>query len=91
MDRLSKPKKKGKVPLLKRKFPKNGDFEGKYFAPILNRGPINSGESGPSSPVKLGQKVSLYGMSLGGSDLRPLIDEEFLINVLGINFKEVVV
>ena len=50
---------------------------------------FNCGDSGPSSSVKQGQEVSLAGMKLGRSALGPLIDEEFLMNVVGMSPKEV--
>ena len=49
---------------------------------------FNCGDSGPSSSVKQGQEVSLAGMKLGGSARGPLIDE-FLMNIMGMGFKEV--
>jgi len=50
-DWLSKPKKKGKAPLLKQRFLKNKDFEGRGLD-LLKRGFISSGEYGASSLVK---------------------------------------
>ena len=49
---------------------------------------INSGISGKYSAVKQGQEVPFDGMSLGGSGLGPLIDEEVLMNVVGMGLNE---
>ena len=59
---------------------------GKGLAPLFNRGSINSEDSGSYSPIKQWQEISLDGMSVKGPGLGPLIDDEFLVNVMGAIF-----
>ena len=87
-DGFSEPKKIGKALLLIRGYFISRDFERKDTAPMLKWGVINSGESRPSSPVDQGQEVSLDGMCIGGPGLSPLIDDEFLMNVINMGLQE---
>jgi len=60
-----------------------------HLAPMLKHGLINSGVFRLSLPVKHEQRVSLDGRSIGGPGLGLLIDEEFLMNTVRIDLKEV--
>ena len=50
---------------------------------------ITSGEFVSSLLVSLGPEASLDGMNDGGPGLGPMIDEEFLLNVVGMGLEEV--